>query len=666
MNFTIFIQRIILLFAFCTFYSVVVIPQNARVIDIPFCFCEENTSLNAEDFLLNVSDDCCLMWVDEFENRVYSRVFDLCEDMRLGSSFTLIKSNALNKLEEIIFTVVPKNNFESNCSDGIDNDCDGEIDCDDIDCTVNTLVHKAKPSISNCSCDFLEIIVNTDDCLCGTYLSSSYVDGEYNWNTGSSDSQIYVNESGFYSVTVTTENGIVCESSINYEHITNQFTVSATGLKAKGIVICNSDNNKIYGAECSNEKIKLDVLSSSGLTCPDKTNWEFVQDNGQIRNGNGASVIILSSSSGIISFFNCEGKVFSVTKLIYNDIIDLNLIGGCNEGDYKGEYGWDNCDEQKYIDAKFYDDFRFVHANGSNRIASVMSLLNGDEVKIGLDIVDFASEKFMRDPNYLILFESSASSEVFAIDDLRNYLELKSSKNFTIESNCTIEGGNAKSPFNILIKDQCERTIGKLMVASGISQEYDMKVFNVGIRNYFDNSGNVTYTHAYNNISELENKINSQSFNQLFRRFKIDAKDTIIIDKSEAQFGFSVERNSEQIYDFLRGYTDIEEEHSEFVYFFVGYFINNAWSDFGSGEFPNVQGGKGFIPLGASLTKFVHEVGHGCRLCHTFKHGEDSPSSIDCDKFSLLSFAERYHTCDYMSYNDEALSFFYHHWINRM
>lgn len=618
---------------------------------------------DCQTFYAQNEEGCC-NWFEDLNGNILSHEELLICDASIPF-LQYIKSDCVNKKSVEIWAVEIAQEI---CNDGEDNNCDGLVDCEDTQCQEGLQINTQK-SFIDCNCNYIEIVELSEECSCEINLSvlSGSGNNTYSWSNGSEDANIIANQNGSYSVTLTGDSGISCEASYDFEKIKGEFSVEAIGSFTLESVICTNTNNILYGSDCSTGNIRLELLNNYDQPCPEKIQWIFSRNDGVEQTGIGQYMGIFSKYSGLIEIYYCDELVFTIDKRNYSDVVEIDV----ETLNYNGEYGWDDTTNDLYREAGLYDEFKYEDHLGSVKYSSLMSILNGQKVELKLDFKETLNfEVFSRDPNFFIDVISSDSEQVFAVDAQLTCADLKDNPKVTIGSSCEILGGNADDMFSLEFEDQCGNKLSQIRVASGIAQ--NINLYLIGVNRFDDFNDEMSgFNTSFSNRSNIQNLINTKGFNQLFRHFTIKPSEDLVITKEDLKEILLLE-----VSEFNYMLQKYEDENSikinsedgsrqDFVFFVSNYNIlfSKGYGEPASGDINNIIiGGWGELYFESNWKILIHELGHALHLCHNFI---DDQEGEECTSIPRYPTDQKTNTLDFMSYNENAIHFHYHHWINR-
>jgi Bacterial Ig domain len=113
--------------------------------------------------------------------------------LTVGQNISGVTGSCLAVSKPLLYRICLGAPREDICNDGIDNDSDGQADCNDNDC-INTTIASITPSKSTI-------------CTGGASILTASGGGTYLWSTGATTPAVTVSDSGRYSVTVTRGTG---------------------------------------------------------------------------------------------------------------------------------------------------------------------------------------------------------------------------------------------------------------------------------------------------------------------------------------------------------------------------------------------------------------------------------------------------------------------------
>lgn len=566
-------------------------------------------------------------------------------------------------------------NKEEICGNGVDDNCNDEIDCEDEECD---------DILDQCECEYFEIIPIVEECNCEKDYSltvESYSSIEkIIWSTGEETMQLAVQNEEIYQAEIHFSNGTVCNDKYEFkkEQVNLIYEVHVTGNSTDdGLVICDEENNTVFSSGCTKSKITMELFGEDVLHCNfNDFEWYLKRNGSESLVGKGKQIKLSDDFQGIIDIRNCGISVFEINKKLHSEHIVFKLEGGCDDQLFDGKYGWDNTEQIEFRNNGNYEFTTFDHPNGEKMYSPILSLRNEETVKIQLDLDEISQDEFSRDPNFYIQYKS-ANRKIIVDDSKRSWQDLQDNPTIEITSKLITAGGNASSPSQITIEDNCSEKVNQVMVVSGRSQVIDLTIVPVGI--VIDSElGDFALwdTLRYPRYESLldEYHINNMAFNQLFREIKIKIKKELVVTSSY----FARLANSGVTNIWYGLASEYPEEngplvanadggHQDIILFVFGAPAPQEYEGlctFSEGTYGNItKGGEGFMARSADINTLIHELGHGLRLCHPFMvSGTDS----DCINSSLMQYADRKTTCDYMSYSLNQQSFFYHHWLDRL
>lgn len=566
-------------------------------------------------------------------------------------------------LEEVRFFII------EDCCNNVDDDCDGLVDTFDDDC-----------SSGNCSCFDISISERMNACGCSYDLFvNTGVDGDYSyeWNViDAKENSLEVKESGIYSVTVTNSEGVSCEASYAFD-ADGSFYVQATGKNGNNVSVkCTTEKNTLIGDVCDTDLIELKLFSNKLSLCRDKIEW-FVTDDFGNRSlaGTGQSIPITSDSEMTIEVLYCGNSILEIEKTTYVEFIRIYPFLGCNSGQTSSVFGQDEATIEEFREAGFYDNLKFLNPTIGEDYAPVISLLKGKSINISFN-TDISKDIHGRDPNFYFKIEANNISigiddEIITFNDLTLYDVESASVEFRgkvkLTANDGVIGGNAANPYDIDFVDNCGTLLSKVKVATGVSQEIRLILYDVPIKN---ESG--VWEYSPFPLAQM----NEIGFSHLFRELTIVHRESLFLDNDELERLLWWSETAPILIDFYdlieiktgvdpREFSSPGNTHSEFIYFNVN-MTNNSWEGFSlpaKGTYSDIKvGGIGAF-FKADMSTIIHEIGHGLKLCHPF-HSFDMWFLPDCWDYTVLD--ERGTTCGFMDYTNSRLSFFYHEWLLRL
>lgn len=474
------------------------------------------------------------------------------------------------------------------------------------------------------------------------------------------------------------------------DNVDPEYYISVVGEETDIEIICDNENNIVYSPSCKVSNISLSLRNVNSEICTnDQIDWVLLDGTNERVLGSGVTISLSDGFNGLIQVRKCGADLLVIDKRLHDEIPEIVFRAGClYDPSSFGQYAWDDTEQIEFRNHGYYDFGRYPHPKGHTYYSPILSLVKDKSVDLRIDKDLMLKQEYERDPNFFIEFKANSVKLTLSKEKIY-YSDLTSNTLLSLTSKVRIPGGNAKNPFTIEAVDYCERKIGQLKVASGKPQKIDVTIvpihFEVTTTDYYsDNIGEIIPHGLYTDYSSFENSVNKYGFHPLFREFKLKEKPAVVLKDKE--FLDIWEEHGERWLVPLRDAYELKSgdvlfdssfEFTDFIifvfnlrYFSKDYYVEEPFTTGGAcfparGEYGNItQGALGWIG-NLNYQTFIHELGHGLQLCHTFIE-EDGSIYPTCEGHSLMDYSKIGQTCDMMDYSNGKETWFFNHWLKRL